>query len=138
MFDRHDLTDREWALLEPLLPARTPRPGGRWADHRVVIDAVFWRARTGSPWRDLPPQYGNWKTIYNRHQRWSADGTWTAVLDELRRGADLTGGPQWTVSVDSTVIRAHQHAAGARRTPAIVSNTGGTSEGPISRRRTGS
>jgi transposase len=137
VLDRHDLTDPEWALLEPLLPDRTTRRGGRWADHRVVIDAVFWRARTGSPWRDLPPQYGNWKTIYNRHQRWCSDGTWAAVLDELRRGADVADGPQWTVSVDSTVIRAHQHAAGARRAPAVVSHTGGGADGPNPRRRTG-
>jgi transposase len=92
------------------------------------------RARTGSPWRDLPPQYGNWKTIYNRQQRWSCDGTWAAVLDELRRGADLLEGTQWTVSVDSTVVRAHQHGVGARRAPAVVSHTGGAVDELDSRR----
>jgi transposase len=115
--DRHDLADEEWARLEPLLPDRAPRRGGRWVDHRAVIDGVLWRTRTGSPWRDLPAEYGNWKTVYNRHRRWSADGTWAGILDELRRGADADQGSEWSVGVDSAVTRAHQHAAGARREP---------------------
>ncbi|MDQ3765620.1 MAG: IS5 family transposase [Actinomycetota bacterium] len=117
MLDRHDLTDGEWAQLEPLLPDRTPCRGGRWVDHQMVINGVLWRTRTGSPWRDLPEDYGNWKTTYNRHRRWSADGMWERVLDELRRDADRNQGPQWTVAVDSGVVRAHQHAAGARHQP---------------------
>ena len=68
-------------------------------------------------WRDLPPQYGHWKTVYNRHRRWSGDGTWIQILDELRRDADLHEGPDWAVAVDAAVVRAHQHAAGARRQP---------------------
>ena len=99
------------------MPDRTPRRGGRWVDHRAVIDGVLWRTRTGSPWRDLPAEYGNWKAVYNRHRRWLADGTWVRVLDELRRGADGEKGPEWSVGVDSTVVRAHQHAAGARHAP---------------------
>jgi transposase len=122
MQDRHDLTDEEWARLEPLLPDRRLRRGGRWADHRAVIDGVLWRTRTGSPWRDLPVEYGHWKTVYNRHRRWSADGTWVRILDELRRGCDqhveADQRREWAVGVDSTVVRAHQHAAGARRRPA--------------------
>ncbi len=117
MLDRHDLTDEEWARLEPLLPDQTPRRGGRWADHRTVVNGVFWRTRCGLPWRDLPPQYGNWKTVYNRHRRWSGDQTWAKVLDELRRDADAHEGPEWTVGVDAGVVRAHQHAAGARHLP---------------------
>ena len=81
MHDRHDLSDEEWARLEPFLPDRTPRRGGQWIDHRMVIDGVLWRTRAGAPWRDLPESYGNWKTVYNRHRRWSADGTWVLVLD---------------------------------------------------------
>jgi transposase len=95
--NRHDLTDAEWALLEPLLPDRSPQRGGRWCDHRLVIDGVFWRTRTGA--------------------RWSGDGTWERILDGLRTGCDTGGGAQWTVSVDATVARAHQHAAGARHQP---------------------
>jgi transposase len=124
VIDRHDLTDEQWAVLEPLLPDRTPQRGGRWADHRMVINGVLWRVRTGSPWRDLPACYGNWKTVYNRHRRWSADGTWTEVLAELRRGCDQTGQAEWSAAVDSTVVRAHQHAAGAPREP----HTGGCVE----------
>jgi transposase len=95
----------------------------------------------GSPWRDLPVEYGHWKTVYNRHRRWSADGTWAGILDELRRDADrpVAGqGGGWTVGVDSGVVRAHQHAAGARHAaPADVPaevvasadlDTGGTVE----------
>lgn len=128
MLDRHDLTDEEWARLEPLLPDRAPQRGGRWADHRQVINGVFWRTRTGTPWRDLPVCYGNWKTVYNRHRRWSTDGTWAEILAELRRGSDLDGGEEWTLSVDSSVARAHQHAAGARRAPATDIHTGGAIE----------
>jgi transposase len=113
---RHDLSDAEWARLEPLLP-RHPRQGHRWNDHRLVINGIFFRTRTGCPWRDLPERFGNWKTVYNRHRRWSADGTWEMILDRLRAGCDEAAGRAWTVAVDATVVRTHQHAAGARREP---------------------
>jgi hypothetical protein len=93
--DRHDLTDQEWALLEPLLPDRAPRRARPWRDHRQVVDGVLWRTRTGSPWRDLPASYGKWTTVYNRHRRWSAGRdvgpgvAWVAV--GLRRGRGLVG-----------------------------------------------
>jgi len=117
VLDRHDLTAGEWARLEPLLPDRTPGRGGRWVDHRLIIIGVLWRTRTGAPWRDLPPCYGNWKTVYGRHRRWSGDGTWEVVLDGLRVGCDEREGAQWTAGIDATVVRAHQHAAGARHEP---------------------
>jgi len=85
----------------------------------MVLNGVFWRTRSGSPWRDLPPQYGHWKTVYNRHRRWSGDGTWVGILDELRCDADARQGVGWTVGVDSGVVRAHQHAAGARHVPPV-------------------
>ena len=113
---RHDLTDEEWARLEPLLPGGAGR-GRPWADHRTVINGVFHRARVGCPWRDLPPDYGPWKTAYNRHRRWSGDGTWERILEALRTGCDEAQDGQWTVAIDSTVVRAHQHAAGARHEP---------------------
>lgn len=81
-----------------------------------MVNGILWRTRTGSPWRDLPASYGRWKTIYNRHRRWSADGTWARVLGELQRGCDRVE-DRWVVAVDSTVVRAHHHAAGARREP---------------------
>ena len=83
----------------------------------MVLNGVFWRTRAGATWRDLPREYGPWKTVYNRHRRWSGDGTWVKILDELRRGADLAEGGEWTVAVDAGVVRAHQHAAGARHQP---------------------
>ena len=109
------------------LPVDPPR-GGRWADHRMVINGIFFRARAGCPWRDLPENFGNWKTVYNRHRRWSLDGTWEQILHRLRAGCDEAEGKGWTVSADSTVARAHQHAAGARRVPAADDRAGGISE----------
>ncbi len=114
--NRHDLTGAEWALLEPVLPGQ-PRQGRRWNDHRVVIDGIFHRTRAGCPWRDLPERFGNWKTVYNRHRRWSGDGTWEKILDALRAGCDQEQGRAWTVAADAADVRAHQHAAGARHEP---------------------
>jgi transposase len=114
---RHDLTGAEWARLEPLLP-RNPRQGHRWNDHRLVINGSSSGPGRGCPWRDLPGHFGNWKTVYNRHRRWSGDGTWEMILDRLRAGCDEAEGAARTVAADATVVRAHQHAAGARRAPA--------------------
>jgi transposase len=102
--------------LEPLLPAGGGR-GRPWADHRTVVNGVFHRVRAGQPWRDLPERFGPWKTVYNRHRRWSGDGTWERILDELRTGCDQDEGADWTAAIDATVVRAHQHAAGARHAP---------------------
>src|SRR3954454_3486338 len=74
---------------------------------------MFWGTRCGVPWRDVPPSFGHWKTIANRHRRWSGDGTLAGVLDVLRCDADVAEGPDWTIGVDGAVVRAHQHAAGA-------------------------
>lgn len=113
MHNRHDLTDEQWKLLEPHLPCATTGAAGRpWADHRKVVNAVLWRTRAGAAWRDLPAGYGPWKTAYNRHRRWSGDGTWERLLGELQRGSD-TEHTSFDVGIDSTVIRAHHHAAGA-------------------------
>ncbi|WP_307134332.1 IS5 family transposase [Streptomyces aurantiacus] len=113
---RGDLTNREWLLLEPHLPPAGGR-GGRWNDHRTVVNGILFRVRTGVPWRDLPERYGPWKTVYERHRRWSADGTWDRILQSVQAHADLAGRIDWSmVGVDSTSCRAHQHAAGARKT----------------------
>jgi transposase len=117
--DRHDLTDEQWARLEPFLPVeRTGRQGRPWIPHRRVVNAILWRTRTGAPWRDLPAAYGCWQTVYGRHRTWSADGTWDQALRGLRRGCD-GGEEEWVVSVDSTSVRAHHHAAGARKAPPL-------------------
>ncbi len=95
--------------------------GGRWQSHRRVINGILFRQRTGLPWRDLPPCFGNWKTVHDRHRRWSADGTWERILRAVQADADAEGRIDWSmVSVDSTTCRAHQHAAGAStRAPKI-------------------
>src|ERR1700685_2385151 len=106
-------------------PAAAGWPVGRSPDGD---QRVFYRTRAGCPWRDLPESFGNWKTIYNRHRRWSLDGTWEQILDGLRAGCDEAEGKDWTVSADSTAARAHQHAAGARRAQAAGDGAGGFSE----------
>uniref|UniRef100_UPI0035E40EF3 IS5 family transposase n=1 Tax=Streptomyces physcomitrii TaxID=2724184 RepID=UPI0035E40EF3 len=109
------LSDAQWARIEPLLPDRTPRRGGRWRDHREVIDAIAWKFQTGSQWVHLPEKYGNWRGVYNRLRMWAVDGTWKRVLTALMARADADEDLTWAVSVDSTIVRAHQHAAGARK-----------------------
>lgn len=108
-----DLTDNQWERLQPLLPVSTGRCG-RWRDHRQVINGILYRVRTGVQWRDLPERFGPWKTVYEQHRLWSADGTWEWVLQQVQTAA---GQIDWQVSVDSTAIRAHQSAAGARHAP---------------------
>ncbi|MFF2508751.1 IS5 family transposase [Streptomyces sp. NPDC058067] len=117
---RGDLTDEEWVRLEPHLPKNSGR-GGRWQCHRRVINGILFRQRTGLPWRDLPARFGSWKTVHDRHRRWSADGTWERVLRAIQADADAEGRIDWSmVSVDSTSCRAHHHAAGARSRPPTV------------------
>jgi len=115
---RHDLTDEQWAILEPLLPAgiKSGRPS-RWSK-RQLIDAIRWRTRVGAPWRDVPAEYGPWQCAYWLFRRWQLDGVWAWILTALQSRADAAGLVTWDVSVDSTVARAHQHAGGARRDPA--------------------
>ena len=112
---RGDLTNDQWAKLEPLLPKG--KKSGRPPKHtkRQLIDGVRYRVRTGVPWRDLPERYGPWETVYGLFRRWQRDGTWKRILTALQADADAAGLITWDVSVDSTVARAHQHAAGARQ-----------------------
>jgi transposase len=109
-----ELTDTAWAQLAPLLPRNRQR-GGRWRDHRTVINGILWKLRTGAPWRDLPERYGPWQTCYDRFVRWRQDGTWDRLLAHVQTKSDAVGELEWVVSVDSSSVRAHQHAAGARK-----------------------
>lgn len=112
---RFDLTDVHWERLEPLLPVSS-RPGrpSLWSK-RQLIDGIRWRVRTGAPWRDMPPEYGSWAAAYGLFRRWQRSGAWQRILITLQALADAAGRITWDVSVDSTIARAHQHAAGARK-----------------------
>ncbi|MET7751167.1 IS5 family transposase [Micromonospora sp. NPDC005367] len=116
---RHDLTDAAWAALEPLLP-RGKKPGRplKWSK-RQLIDGIRWRVRVGSPWRDVPECYGPWQTVYGLFRRWQRAGVWQRIVTGLQTRADAAGLITWDVSVDSTITRAHQHAAGARTQPEL-------------------
>jgi transposase len=112
---RAHLTDAQWKVLEPLLP-KGKKPGRRRKyPRRQLIDGIRRRVRTGAPWRDVPARYGPWESVYGLFRRWQRDGTWRQVVTGLQARADAAGLITWEVSVDSTVARAHQHAAGARK-----------------------
>ncbi|MGW4591047.1 IS5 family transposase [Amycolatopsis thermoflava] len=111
---RADLTDAQWAILKPLLPVgKKPGRPPLWSK-RQLLDGIRWRVRLGSPWRDFPPVYGCWQTVYGLFRRWQRAGVWALIVAALQTRADAAGLITWEVSVDSTINRAHQHAAGAR------------------------
>ncbi len=113
--ERRELSDAQWERLRPLLPPQKPRTGRPAKDHRTVLEGILWVLRTGAPWRDLPERFGPWRTIYSRFRRWQQAGVWDRMLADLQRQADVAGRLDWTLHfVDSTVVRAHQHAAGAK------------------------
>ena len=111
--DRHDMTDAEWAILEPALP--TGRPGPARKDDRRIMDGIFFVLRSGCPWRDLPERYGPYTTCYNRWNRWSKDGTWASIMSEIQELAGPGGGGLAARMLDSSAVRVHKHGAGQRR-----------------------
>jgi transposase len=118
---RHDLTDEQWTILasvpEELLPVgQKPGRPRRWT-LRQLIDGIRFRTRTGCPWRDVPERYGTWQSIYGLFRALQLADRWTSIVTSLQALSAEAGGIDWTVSVDSTINRAHQHAAGARRHP---------------------
>lgn len=113
--DRRMLSDAQWARISELLPGKPTDKGGRAVDNRLFVEAVLYTARVGNPWRDLPHAFGNWHSVYVRFARWEASGVWSRVAELLQNDADLE-----ELFIDSTVVRAHQHAAGApKKTVAI-------------------
>lgn len=110
-----DLSDVEWARLSPLLPSMAPQRGGRWRDHRQVINGILWRIDNGAKWREVPQRYGPWQTCYERFSRWEQDGTWARIEQQLQADADAAGELDWRAQADATIVRAHQDAAGARK-----------------------
>ena len=112
---RGDLTNEQWERLRPLLPPEKPRTGKPNKDHRGIINGILWKLRTGAPWRDLPERYGPWSTVHSRFRRWRLAGVWDRLFAAVQQRADAAGQVDWTVHfVDGSVVRAHQHAAGAK------------------------
>lgn len=113
---RYELSDEQWARLEPLLPPQKPKTGRPNDDHRTIINGMLWVLNSGAPWRDLPRRYGPVGTVSSRFYRWCRSGVWQPVLEALQALADEAGQVGWELHfIDSTVVRAHQHAAGARK-----------------------
>ena len=114
--NRGDLSAAQWKRITPLLPPQKPDIGRPYQDHRRVINGILWILRTGAPWRDLPEYYGPWQTVSGRFYRWRKKGIWQSILQRLQQQAEDSGKINWDIhEVDGSVIRAHQHAAGARR-----------------------
>jgi transposase len=109
------LTDAAWERIEPLMPSSQGQRGRPFRDHRQVVEGIIYRLRTGIAWRDLPASFGPHQTVSKRHRRFSADGTWDKIHARLVAEADAAGAVDWTVSVDSTINRAHQHATSLGR-----------------------
>lgn len=111
---RYELTDEQWRLLAGLLPKQGR--GGRWLDHRTMLNGMLWILRSGAPWRDLPERYGKWQSVNHRFNRWRRDGTFERVLKALKIRLDKQGKIDWDLwLVDGTSIRASRAAAGARK-----------------------
>lgn len=110
--DVGELTEEVWRVIASLLPANGRR-GGQWRDHRTVINGIFWKLRTGAPWRNLPERYGPWQTRADRLYRWRRDGTWDRMLAHAQTRSDAVGEIVWEVSIDSTTARAHRRPSQA-------------------------
>ena len=106
---RRELTDAQWARIEKLVVGKEGDKGRHGEDNRLFVDAVLWIARTGAPWRDLPPEFGNWNSQFQRFRRWARKGVWENLFKELSVESDCE-----YLLIDSTIVRTHQHAAGAK------------------------
>jgi transposase len=109
--NRKPLTDAQWSLLEPFLVRKDSKAGRPPKDTRRKVDAILLVHRTGMPWRDLDGDYGPWESVYTRFRRWSMSGVWQRMLTALAQDRDGE-----SCMIDSTIVRAHQHAAGAKKT----------------------
>jgi transposase len=116
---RFGLRDDQWERIKELLPGREETVGVTAADNRLFIEAVLYRYRTGVPWRDLPERYGDWKNVHRRFSRWAESGVWERLFQYLAADADIE-----YAMIDSTVVRAHQHSAGAQKKSARTKRSG--------------
>ena len=106
---RRPLSDAQWQRIADLVPGKAGDRGTTAKDNRLFVDAVLWIARTGAPWRDLPPELGNWNSTWRRFDRWAQAGVWQRLFEALAEDPDFE-----YVLIDATIVRAHQHAAGAK------------------------
>jgi transposase len=121
---RYGLRDEEWARIRDLLPGRAGHVGVTARDNRLFVEAVLYRYRAGIPWRDLPDRFGDWKNVHRRHSRWAASGAWQRVFEVLSAAPDND-----YAMIDSTIVRAHQHSAGAPKKPVTGKPSAARSEG---------
>ena len=105
---RYGLRDDEWERIKDMLPGRAGHVGVTAKDNRLFVEAVLFRYRAGIPWRDLPERFGEWKAVHTRFSRWAARGVWAKLFERLSADADNE-----YAMIDSTIVRAHQHSAGA-------------------------
>jgi transposase len=124
MTRRYGLRDDQWARIAPLLPGRVGHVGGTARDNRLFVEAVLYRYRAGIPWRDLPERFGDWKNVHRRFSRWATSGVWARVFQALSADADNE-----YAMIDATIVRAHQHSAGARKKGAATKRSAGVEAG---------
>lgn len=110
MLRRYALRDDQWERIEALLPGQEGQPGATARDNRLFVEAVLYRYRAGIPWRDLPQRFGDFRVVHLRHSRWSKTGVWERIFKALAQEADNE-----YAMIDSTIVRAHQHSAGAKK-----------------------
>jgi transposase len=113
------MRDDQWERIRDLLPGQEGHVGVTAADNRLFVEAVLYRYRTGMPWRDLPERFGDWKNVHQRFSRWAKSGVWEKVFQHLAADADNE-----YAMIDSTIVRAHQHSAGAKKKPARTRRSG--------------
>ena len=106
------MSDEEWSIFEPFVVVSGPKRGRPAQDHRRNLDGVFWISRTGSAWRDLPEYFGSFNSVHRQFRRWTKAGTWDLILEAMN---EAEGGQASVQMIDSTIVRAHQHSAGAKR-----------------------
>jgi putative transposase len=116
---RRELTDAQWQRIEPLIPGKEGDKGRHGEDNRLFVDAVLWLVRAGAPWRDLAGEFGHWNSVFQRFRRWAKKGVWERLFKALAEDPDFE-----YLIIDSTVVRAHQHAAGAKRGAAKIRRLG--------------
>lgn len=112
MLRRHEINDQDWERIKDLLPPENTGEGRPSKPNRIMLNGMLWKVKTGAPWRDLPPRFGPWKTVYSRFRLWSKDDVFQKVFESLSSDADLQ-----EISIDSTSCKVHQHAAGAKKGP---------------------